>query len=82
MNNKFQETITIEEIQDYDLSWFKGEIVIVDNLKTIQQSNTKASGMKKFWVLIPKPGHHSEKGRKTKYPLFSWLTGTLPASSE
>jgi ribonuclease D len=30
-NNKYQETITVEEIQDYDLSWFKGEIVIVDN---------------------------------------------------
>jgi ribonuclease D len=33
MDNKFQETITVEELQDYDLSWFKGEIVIVDNLQ-------------------------------------------------
>lgn len=33
VKNNFQETITIEEIQDYDLSWFKGEIVIVDNLQ-------------------------------------------------
>ena len=37
MNNKFQETITAEEIQEYDLSWFKGEIVIVDDLKTFDR---------------------------------------------
>jgi hypothetical protein len=30
-NNKYQETITAEEIHEYDLSWFKGEIVVVDN---------------------------------------------------
>jgi ribonuclease D len=33
VKNNFQETITIEELQDYDFSWFKGEIVIVDNLQ-------------------------------------------------
>lgn len=33
VKNNFLETITIEEIQDYDLSWFKGEVVIVDNLQ-------------------------------------------------
>ncbi|MCU0456605.1 MAG: 3'-5' exonuclease domain-containing protein 2 [Bacteroidales bacterium] len=32
MNSKFPETITAEEIQDYDLSWFRGRIVLVDNL--------------------------------------------------
>jgi ribonuclease D len=37
MNNKFLETITAEEIQEYDLSWFKGEIVIVDDLKTFDR---------------------------------------------
>ena len=37
MDNKFQETITVEELQDYDLSWFKGEIVIVDNLQTFNK---------------------------------------------
>ncbi len=31
-NNRYQKIITVEEIQEYDLSWFKGEIVIVDNL--------------------------------------------------
>lgn len=36
-NNKFQETITIEELQDYELSWFRGKIVIVDNLNTFSK---------------------------------------------
>jgi ribonuclease D len=31
VNNKYQETITVQEIQDYDLSWFRGEIIVVDN---------------------------------------------------
>jgi ribonuclease D len=33
MENKFLETITTEEIADYDLSWFKGEIAVVDNIE-------------------------------------------------
>jgi ribonuclease D len=37
MDNKFQETITAEEIQEFDLSWFKGEIIVVDNLKTFSK---------------------------------------------
>jgi ribonuclease D len=36
-NNKFQETITVEELQDYELSWFRGKIVIVDNLNTFSK---------------------------------------------
>jgi ribonuclease D len=37
MDNKFQETITAKEIQEYDLSWFKGETIVVDNLKTFRK---------------------------------------------
>lgn len=38
MENKlYQETITPEEIAACELSWFKGEIVLVDNLKTFRQ---------------------------------------------
>lgn len=33
-NNIYQENITVEEIAERELSWFKGEIVLVDNLKT------------------------------------------------
>jgi ribonuclease D len=34
MIDKFQETISAEEIQQYDLSWFKGKIVVVEDLAT------------------------------------------------
>lgn len=36
MNGRFQETITVEEIREYDLSWFRGRIVMVDNLATFR----------------------------------------------
>jgi len=32
-NNSYLENITIEEIISYELSWFRGEIVIVDSLE-------------------------------------------------
>jgi ribonuclease D len=34
INNKYQENITSEELAKRELSWFKGEIVVVDNLDT------------------------------------------------
>ena len=33
-NSGYLENITVEEIQNYELSWFKGEIVIIDDIKT------------------------------------------------
>jgi len=33
-NNKYQENITVEELAECELSWFKGEIVLVEDLKT------------------------------------------------
>jgi ribonuclease D len=33
----YQENITVEELAECELSWFKGEIVLVDNLKTFYQ---------------------------------------------
>ena len=30
----YKENITVEELAEHELSWFKGEIVLVDNLKT------------------------------------------------
>jgi ribonuclease D len=37
MNNKYQENITAEELAGFELSWFKGEIVLVDNLKKFHE---------------------------------------------
>ena len=36
-NNRYQENITVEEIAECELSWFKGEIVLVDKLKTFYE---------------------------------------------
>jgi len=34
VNNKYQESITAEELDKCELSWFKGEIVLVENMKS------------------------------------------------
>ena len=33
----YKENITVEEMAEHELSWFKGEIVLVDNLKTFYE---------------------------------------------
>ena len=33
----YKENITAEELAEHELSWFKGEIVLVDNLKTFYE---------------------------------------------
>jgi ribonuclease D len=43
-NNKYQENITVEELAGCELSWFKGEIVVVDNLKTYYEVFPKLLG--------------------------------------
>lgn len=76
MENKFQETITVEEIQEYDLSWFKGEIVVVDNLNTF---NRVIPELKRSAIL----GFDTEtrpsfkKGHKNKVSLIQLSTGKL-----
>jgi ribonuclease D len=34
MNNIYPENISAEEMQSFELSWFKGEIILVDNAET------------------------------------------------
>jgi ribonuclease D len=36
-NNKYQENITVEELAECELSWFKGEIVLVEDIKTFYE---------------------------------------------
>ena len=37
VNNNYQKNITKEDLAGYELSWFKGEIVLVDNLRTFYE---------------------------------------------
>ncbi len=36
-NRKYQENITLEELAGHELSWFKGEIIVVDNIKAFNK---------------------------------------------
>lgn len=36
-NNIYQENITVEELAECELSWFKGELVVVDDLRTFYE---------------------------------------------
>ena len=33
----YRENLTVEELAGHELSWFKGEIVLIDNLKTFYE---------------------------------------------
>jgi ribonuclease D len=45
-NNIYPENITVEELALCDLSWFKGEIVLVDNMKTFHEVLPRLLGSK------------------------------------
>jgi ribonuclease D len=72
----YKENITTEELAEHELSWFKGEIVLVDNLKT-------------FYEVFPRLlksdliGFDTEtrptfkKGRKNAVSLIQLSTGEL-----
>lgn len=49
-NNIYRENITVEELAEHELSWFKGEIVLADNLKTFYKvfPKLKASNLLGF----------------------------------
>ena len=75
-NNKYQENITAEELAEYELSWFKGEIVLVDNLQTFNEVFPRLLG----YDLL---GFDTEtrptfkKGRKNSVSLIQLSTGDL-----
>jgi len=74
--NNYRESISPEELKDYDISWFRGKIVVVDNLKTFREVMPK---LKKEKVL----GFDTEtrpsfrKGRKNKVSLIQLASGNI-----
>jgi ribonuclease D len=38
VNNRYAETITPAELEKYELSWFKGEIVVVEDMKSFYET--------------------------------------------
>ncbi len=77
MENKlYQETITPEEIAACELSWFKGEIVLVDNLKTFRQVFPRLLSSEILgFDTETKPNF--KKGRKNKVSLLQLANADL-----
>ena len=76
MNNKYRENITVEELAGCELSWFKGEIVIVENLKTFYEVFPRLNGTGLLgFDTETKPTF--KKGRKNSVSLIQLSTGNL-----
>jgi len=72
----FQENITTEEIAERELSWFKGEIVLVDDLHTFYKVFPRLVGHEVLgFDTETKPIF--KKGRKNKVSLIQLSTGNL-----
>jgi ribonuclease D len=75
-NNKYQESISVEELAEYELSWFKGEIVLVDNLKTFHEVFPRLLGSDLLgFDTETKPTF--KKGRKNSVSLIQLSTEDL-----
>lgn len=76
MNNMYQENITVEEIAGCELSWFRGEIVVVDNLHTFSEVFPKLLGSDLLgFDTETKPSF--TKGRNNSVSLIQLSTGNL-----
>jgi ribonuclease D len=72
----YKENITAEELAEHELSWFKGEIVLVDNLKTFYEVFPRLlrSGLLGFDTET-RPTF--KKGKKNAVSLIQLSTGDL-----
>jgi ribonuclease D len=75
-NNKYQENISVEELSERELSWFKGEIVLVEDLTTFNKVFARLLGSDLLgFDTETKPTF--KKGRKNTVSLVQLSTGTL-----
>jgi ribonuclease D len=69
MNKKYSETITNEEIKNYNLSWFGGEIVVVDDFNKFREAIPRLFKSKVLgFDTESKPSF--KKGKKNKVSLI------------
>jgi ribonuclease D len=69
VNNRYSESITPEELEKFELSWFRGKIVVVENMKSFNETfprilNSEILG----FDTETKPSFR--KGRKNKVSLI------------
>jgi ribonuclease D len=77
-NNMYRENITVEEIAEFELRWFSGELILVDNIEDFNRiiplfAKEKVLG----FDTETKPSF--KKGRKNAVSLIQLSTGTLAA---
>ncbi len=72
----YKENITVEELAEHELAWFKGEIVLVDNLKTFHEVFPRLKGSELLgFDTETRPTF--KKGRKNPVSLIQLSTGEL-----
>ncbi|OFY56978.1 MAG: hypothetical protein A2V50_00395 [Bacteroidetes bacterium RBG_19FT_COMBO_42_10] len=76
LKNKYLENISAEELTNYDLSWFKGEMMVVDNLKVFNKCLPLIRG-KKILGFDTETRPSFRKGRKNKVSLIQLATSDL-----
>ena len=76
VNNIYREEISAEELKDYDLSWFTGNIIVVDSQEKFDGIISKLSKQKVLgFDTETRPSFR--KGRKNKVSLIQLSTGNL-----
>jgi ribonuclease D len=76
LNNMYKENITVEELAEHELSWFKGEIVLVDNFKTFYEVFPRLLGSDLLgFDTETRPTF--KKGNKNSVSLIQLSTGDL-----
>jgi len=73
MKNKYLESISAEDLADFDLSWFKGEIVVVNNLKVFSKILPRIRG-KKILGFDTETRPSFRRGRKNRVSLIQLAT--------
>ena len=74
--NNYKENISADELKDYDLSWFKGKIVVVDSPEKFTGIISKLAKQKVLgFDTETRPSF--KKGRKNKVSLIQLSTGNL-----
>lgn len=75
-NNLYQENISIEEISERELSWFKGEIITVEDMKTFNEVFPRLLG-EELLGFDTETRPTFKKGRKNKVSLIQLSSATL-----
>src|SRR4030043_1657139 len=69
--NRYREEISADELVNYELSWFRGEIIVVDDLKTFIRVLPRIS-KKKILGFDTETRPSFRRARKNKFLSYSW----------